>query len=114
MTSGEKTWSRRLRSRRSRTRDVRHRRAARTGPSLAEIASRLEASYPAELGHLASFETEDVVDLRRKLTALLCLPGPDRRRLAEAARATAVAVWSWEGVADRIVALMGVQLEARS
>jgi glycosyltransferase involved in cell wall biosynthesis len=73
---------------------------------LAEIATRLEASYPAELRQLASFETGDVADLRRKLTALVALPGPERRRLAEAARATVVAAWSWEGVADRIVALM--------
>jgi glycosyltransferase involved in cell wall biosynthesis len=73
---------------------------------LAEIATRLEASYPAELRHLASFETGDVADLRRKLAALVSLPEPDRRQLAEAARATAVAAWSWEGVADRIVATL--------
>jgi glycosyltransferase involved in cell wall biosynthesis len=73
---------------------------------LAEIATRLEASYPAELRHLASFETGDVADLRRKLTALLSLSGPDRRRLAEVVRATAVTSWSWEGVADRIVAMV--------
>ncbi len=72
---------------------------------LAEIAARLEASYPAELRHLASFETGDVTDLRRKLSALVALPASEHRRLAEAARATAVAAWSWEGVADRIVAL---------
>jgi glycosyltransferase involved in cell wall biosynthesis len=72
---------------------------------LAEIATRLEAAYPADLRHLASFETGDVADLRRKLTAMLSLPASDRQRLAEAARATAVAVWSWEGVADRILAL---------
>ena len=72
---------------------------------LAEIAARLEASYPAELRHLASFETGDVTDLRQKLSALVALPASEHRRLAEAARATAVAAWSWEGVADRIVAL---------
>jgi glycosyltransferase involved in cell wall biosynthesis len=77
---------------------------------LAEIASRLEAAYPAELRHLASFETGDVADLRRKLTALVSLSGPDHRRLAEAARATAVAAWSWEGVADRIVAMMDARV----
>jgi glycosyltransferase involved in cell wall biosynthesis len=81
---------------------------------LAEIATRLAASYPAELRHLASFESGDVADLRRKLTALVSLPGSDRRRLAEAVRATAVTAWSWEGVAGRIVALMDKQPEARS
>jgi glycosyltransferase involved in cell wall biosynthesis len=81
---------------------------------LAEIATRLGKYYPAELRHLASFETNDVADLRRKLTALTSLPGPDRRRLAEAARAAAVAAWSWEGVADRIVAMTDRQLKTRS
>ena len=73
---------------------------------LAEIAARLEASYPAELRHLASFATGEVTDLRQKLSALVALPASEHRRLAEAARATAVAAWSWEGVADRIVALI--------
>jgi glycosyltransferase involved in cell wall biosynthesis len=81
---------------------------------LAEIATRLGKYYPAELRHLASFETNDVADLRRKLTALISLPGPDRRRLAEAARAAAVAAWSWEGVVDRIVAMTDSQLKTRS
>lgn len=72
---------------------------------LAEIATRLEASYPAELRHLASFATGDVTDLRRTLTELISLSAPDHRRLEQAARATAIAAWSWEGVADRIIAL---------
>lgn len=79
---------------------------------LAEIATRLAASYPAELRHLASFETGDVTDLRRKLTALVALSASDRQQLAEAARATAVAAWSWEGVADRIVALLDAPVGA--
>jgi glycosyltransferase involved in cell wall biosynthesis len=81
---------------------------------LAEIADQLEASYPDGLRHLASFETGDVEDLRRKLTAMLSLPSSDRQRLVDAARATAVAVWSWEGVADRVVALAEDRSEARS
>jgi glycosyltransferase involved in cell wall biosynthesis len=81
---------------------------------LAEIAARLEASYPVEFRHLASFETGDVADLRRKLTALVSLPRSQRRRLAEAARATAVVAWSWEGVADRIVAMVDRQLDGHA
>jgi glycosyltransferase involved in cell wall biosynthesis len=72
---------------------------------LAEIATHLEAAYPTALRHLASFTSGDVADLRATLTELLALPPQDRRRLATAARATAVAEWSWERVADRIVAL---------
>jgi glycosyltransferase involved in cell wall biosynthesis len=72
---------------------------------LAEIAARLEAAYPPELRHLAGFATNDVDDLRSKLTELLSLPAADRLRLSEAARATAVAAWSWERVAVRIASL---------
>jgi hypothetical protein len=72
---------------------------------LAEIAARLEETYPPELRHLAGFANGDVLDLRGKLAELLALSDVDRRRLSEAARTTAVACWSWDSVADRIVAL---------
>jgi glycosyltransferase involved in cell wall biosynthesis len=72
---------------------------------LAEIAARLEAAYPPEYRHLAGFVRGDVEDLRAKLHELLALPRAEAKRLSGAARATAVAAWSWEHVADRIVVL---------
>jgi glycosyltransferase involved in cell wall biosynthesis len=72
---------------------------------LAEIAERLERAYPPELRHLAAFRTGDVADLRATLTELLELPAAARERLVAAARAATVEAWSWQSVADRIVAL---------
>jgi glycosyltransferase involved in cell wall biosynthesis len=72
---------------------------------LAEIAASIEAAYPGEHRHLAAFAPGDVDDLRAKLTALLALPAEDHAALAAAARDTAVARWSWEHVADRILDL---------
>jgi glycosyltransferase involved in cell wall biosynthesis len=80
---------------------------------LAEIAARLEVAYPPELRDLASFATGDVEDLRVKLTRLLSLPASDRRRLSEAARATAVDAWSWDRVGERILALAGTDRPRR-
>jgi glycosyltransferase involved in cell wall biosynthesis len=70
---------------------------------LAEIAAGLEASYPPALRHLASFESGDVGDLRRKLTELLGLGASDRDALRVAARAAVVDRWSWAGVAQRLL-----------
>ncbi|MEX0835210.1 MAG: glycosyltransferase family 4 protein [Nitriliruptor sp.] len=72
---------------------------------LAEIAARLETTYPSELAHLVGFERGDVEDLRSKLAELFALSPDDRRRISEAARATAVDAWSWDSVADRIAQL---------
>jgi glycosyltransferase involved in cell wall biosynthesis len=70
---------------------------------LAEIAEGLEQEYPAHLRHLASFTSGDAADLGEKLRALLMLPDEDRAAIRAAARAVAVARWSWAGVARRLL-----------
>jgi glycosyltransferase involved in cell wall biosynthesis len=70
---------------------------------LAEIAEGLEAEYPPHLRHLASFTTGDARELAAKLRELLALPPADTAALREAARAAAVARWSWAGVARRLL-----------
>ncbi|MGE5274239.1 MAG: glycosyltransferase family 4 protein [Verrucomicrobiota bacterium] len=71
---------------------------------LEEIALGLEEAYPAELRHLASFETGNSLDLGDKLHELLALPPEKRRRLGDAARRVAEERWSWAGVAERLLA----------
>ena len=71
---------------------------------LAEIADGLEAEYPAQLRHLASFATGDAADLAAKLNELLALNEADRPRSPEppgepcstagAGRASRVASWN--------------------
>jgi glycosyltransferase involved in cell wall biosynthesis len=70
---------------------------------LAEIAEGLEAEYPTELRHLASFVTGDVDDLRSKLTGLLSLSVTERDEIEAAARRAAVERWSWSTVAERLL-----------
>ncbi len=70
---------------------------------LAEIAADLEHGYPERLRHLASFESGDAADLRRKLAELLALPRADHDQLARAGRAVVVERWSWAGVARRLL-----------
>ena len=70
---------------------------------LAEIAEGLEAAYPVEHRHLASFATEDAADLAAKLDELLALSSEARAELAAAARRTAVERWSWTNIAARLL-----------
>jgi glycosyltransferase involved in cell wall biosynthesis len=70
---------------------------------LEEVAEGIEAAYPPEYRHLASFETGDSLDLADKLHELLALPADTRRALGEAARGVAVEKWSWAGVASRLL-----------
>jgi glycosyltransferase involved in cell wall biosynthesis len=70
---------------------------------LAEIAAGLEAEYPAEHAHLASFPSGDVDELRGRLDELLSLAPPEQALLREAARRAAVAHWSWGQVAERLL-----------
>ncbi len=70
---------------------------------LQEIAEGLEAEYPPEHRDLASFANGDVADLTAKLRRLLALPPPQKAHLSEAARAAAVARWSWRSVAQRLL-----------
>jgi len=72
---------------------------------LAEIAAGLEAAYPEELRHLASFERGDVRDLTSKLDELLALPSATRRELGSAARKAVVELWSWSSVGERLLSL---------
>jgi glycosyltransferase involved in cell wall biosynthesis len=70
---------------------------------LEEIALGLEEAYPAELRHLASFETGNSPELADKLHELLALSEETRRALGEAARRVAEQRWSWAGVAERLL-----------
>jgi glycosyltransferase involved in cell wall biosynthesis len=70
---------------------------------LAEVAEGVEAEYPQEHRHLASFTTGDADELAAKLDELLALPGYVRAALGAAARRAAVERWSWEGVAARLL-----------
>jgi len=74
---------------------------------LAEIAEGLEAEYPAEHRHLASFATGDVADLAAKLDELLALTAEARAELGAAARRAAVRRWSWTSVATRLLEPIG-------
>ena len=71
---------------------------------LAEVAAGLEESYPERFRDLASFESGDAGDLRRKLTELLALPRAEHDVLARAARQAVVDRWSWAHVAERLLA----------
>ena len=70
---------------------------------LQEIAEGLEAEYPTEHRHLASFAKGDVAELTVRLRELLALPESERARIAGAARRAAERRWSWAGVADRLL-----------
>jgi glycosyltransferase involved in cell wall biosynthesis len=71
---------------------------------LAEVAEGLEAEYPEEYRHLASFENGNVAELSQKLRELVEF-GPARRgELGAAARRAAVERWSWTSVAERLLA----------
>jgi glycosyltransferase involved in cell wall biosynthesis len=72
---------------------------------LAEVARDLEAGYPAELRHLASFATGDSADLAGKLCELLALTPEARADLGAAARRVAVERWSWSSVSERLLSL---------
>jgi glycosyltransferase involved in cell wall biosynthesis len=72
---------------------------------LAEVAEGLEAGYPAELRHLASFATGDSADLAGKLGELLALTPEARTELGAAARRVAVERWSWSSVSERLLSL---------
>jgi glycosyltransferase involved in cell wall biosynthesis len=74
---------------------------------MADVAAGLEAVYPAEHRHLASFASGDVDDLAEKLAAILALPDREWRDLSEAARRAAVVNWSWERIAALLLSVNG-------
>ena len=71
---------------------------------LAEVAAGLEAEYPERLRHLASFERGDTAGLAAALRELLALPPHEWLEVSRAARRAAERLWSWEHVAERILA----------
>jgi glycosyltransferase involved in cell wall biosynthesis len=71
---------------------------------LAEVAAGLEASYPERFRGLASFETGDAADLRRKLNAILALSPAEHDELRRAARQAVVDRWSWASIGARLLA----------
>ena len=74
---------------------------------LAEIAQGLEGHYPPELRNLASFPNGDAGELRARLEEQLALDPERRATLRKAAREASVALWSWSGVARRILEAAG-------
>jgi glycosyltransferase involved in cell wall biosynthesis len=74
---------------------------------LAEVAVGLEEAYPSALRHLTAFDSGDANDLARRLEELLALPPADRAAIRSAARAAAVARWSWAGVSRRLLEPFG-------
>jgi glycosyltransferase involved in cell wall biosynthesis len=74
---------------------------------LAEVAEGLEAEYPVEHQHLASFANGDAVDLAAKLEELLALTPDARAELGAAARRVAVERWSWTSIAARLLEPIG-------
>jgi glycosyltransferase involved in cell wall biosynthesis len=76
---------------------------------LAEVAEGLEAEYPPEQAHLASFATGDAGELATKLNELLSLDDAERARVSAAARRAAVAHWSWTSVAERLLEPLQIQ-----
>ena len=70
---------------------------------LAEVAAGLEEEYPERLRHLASFENENVSELRAKLRELLSLGPTEHQELQRAARRAVVKRWSWASVAARLL-----------
>jgi glycosyltransferase involved in cell wall biosynthesis len=74
---------------------------------LASVAEGLEAAYPPEHKHLASFTSGDAADLAEKLNGILGLPRPEWEVLSAAARRAAVERWSWERIAALLVSRHG-------
>jgi glycosyltransferase involved in cell wall biosynthesis len=70
---------------------------------LAEVAEGLKAEYPEGLRHLVSFTTGDATGLSLKLEHLLDLPCDAQAELRASARRAAEKLWSWQGVASRLL-----------
>ena len=56
------------------------------------------------MGELASFPSGDHVELAERLNAILALSPSDRAALRTAARQAVIDRWSWDSVAERILA----------
>jgi glycosyltransferase involved in cell wall biosynthesis len=71
---------------------------------LAEVAAGIGEEVGPEGGALLSFPVGDSAALRERLTAILALPGEQRRALGLAARQAVADHWSWSVVAGRLLA----------
>jgi len=72
---------------------------------LAEIAAGVRSYYPPRLAHLASFPRGDAAALAERLREYAGLSDQDRRVLSAGARVAAEELWSWDSVAERLLAL---------
>ena len=72
---------------------------------LAEIAAGVRSYYPPRLAHLASFPLGDAAALAERLREYAGLSDQDRRVLSAGARVAAEELWSWDSVAERLLAL---------
>ena len=79
----------------------------------AEVSRELAAALPAALADLVSFELGDgvVESIAARLRAWLALDKSERARGSEALRATVERLWSWEGVANGVLAAAAGELD---
>jgi glycosyltransferase involved in cell wall biosynthesis len=78
-----------------------------------EVSRQLAAALPPEIGGLASFPVEAgaIEAIAAKLNAWLALSEPERAAARESLVATARRLWSWEGVAQGVIAASRGQLD---
>jgi glycosyltransferase involved in cell wall biosynthesis len=71
-----------------------------------EVSRQLQAALPSEIGRLTSFPVEEgaVEAIAERLNGWLALPEPKRAEARAALVDTARRLWSWEGVARRVIA----------
>ena len=74
---------------------------------LAEVGEGLEQDYPRALRHLVRFPSGDAGALRERLLGILALGSSERDAIRAAARRAVVERWSWQSVAERILAAAG-------
>ena len=73
---------------------------------LAEIAAGVRSFYPPRLAHLAAFPTGDAAALTERLREYADLNPQDAELMSAGARTAAERLWSWDSVAQRLLALV--------
>ena len=78
-----------------------------------EVSRELAATLPDSARELVSFALDEwaVEAIAARLDGWLSLPEPDRTRSADALRATVTRLWSWEGVANGVLAAAAGELD---
>ncbi|HXR31066.1 MAG TPA: glycosyltransferase family 4 protein [Solirubrobacterales bacterium] len=78
-----------------------------------EVSRQLAQALPPEVGRLTSFPAEEgaVEAIAERLNAWLALPERERAAAREALVETARRLWSWEGVADGVIAAARGELD---